>query len=294
MKYLYIIGAETPLGIYFKKNLPQEYVDISQDEKPGVCVDYLINLRLKNVGLGGHKIKPFDFIADNLEHELSVIDRIVRTTKVKKIINILPNCIYPENEKQLLVEEDLWSGKCEEIVSYYAYSKKLLIHQSLAIEKQLSIDVQNFIVAAYYGPYDNFGGDSQVIPSLINKVLNAKESNLASIDVWGSGKAIREFIYVDDLAKMIINNLDSSAGSIPINLSRQAETTINDLVNILKELIGYQGKIIWDPSKPEGVLRKVLSAKIGHEKLNLNLSHVTSLKEGLQKTIEWYKNEYQR
>ncbi len=298
-KKIAILGSQTPLGTELAKELIFRGADLiiidenKETQKLTAEIEQFrpeiyINARLKNEGLSKHKQSPFSLMNDVITNELA-LSEILLSAGVRRIVNILPNCIYPQESQIPLEEHTLNTGPCEETVSYYAASKKLLYQQSLAARKELEVTTLNFITTAYFGPGDNFGPDAQVVPSLIKRFVTAKHEQRDSVEIWGTGKATRDFIYIRDLVCLIIDNLDTESLE-PINLSFGSEIPIRELASLIQKHTKFQGKISWDSSKPEGSLRKALSS----DKMRslLQISQKTLLETALLETIEWYENEF--
>ena len=206
---------------------------------------------------------------------------------VEKLVSLAAGCGYPKYLPVPYTEEDFWKDLPDENSIGYSMAKKNLIIQSWTYRDQFGFDSTVLLPANLYGPHDNFNLDtSHVVPALIRKFIEAKNSNSESITVWGDGTASREFLYVDDTVKAIIDAIHCSESG-PFNLGTGKETTIKELVNTISKLVNFEGKIIWDDSKPNGQPRRFYNMS----KFKKTFGYVpnTNLEVGLKKTIEWYE-----
>lgn len=210
-----------------------------------------------------------------------------RQYKVDKFVGVNTVNCYPENAHMPLREDSLWDGKPEDNVAPYGLAKRMMIFQSEVYRKQHDFNSINLILENTYGPLDNFDlSTSRVIPAVIRKCAEAKKENKNNISIWGTGKATREFLYVEDAAEAIILATERYNKPEPVNIGAGSEISIKDLVRLIANLIGFNGKIIWDTSKPEGQLRRRLDITKAHKELSFKAK--TPLEEGLRKTITWY------
>ena len=222
-----------------------------------------------------------DFLYENAMINLNVIQAALENN-VKKIIFLGASCMYPKEAPQPYKESSIMTGEVEPTNQGYAVSKILGLKYIETINKQYNLNHTCIIPAATYGPNDSFDETkNHVIPALIKKIHNAKINGDKEIVLWGTGNAMREFIYVDDLVKGIIHILENYKNNGPINLGSGFEVSINELANTIASVIGYEGQTKFDITKPDGMKRKILdSSKI--QKLGWNAK--TSLYEGIEKT----------
>lgn len=212
--------------------------------------DVVIHLAAKVGGIGFNRDFPGEMLYDNTMMGVQLIDA-ARKAKVKKMLIVGTVCAYPKYCPVPFSEEDLWSGYPDEITGIYGLAKKILLVQSQAYRKQYDFNSIFLIPTNLYGPDDNFDVTyGHVVPSLIEKIIKAHKSHQDLI-VWGTGKATREFLYVEDMARAIIQALEYYNSSEPVNIGTGRETAIMDIVGILAKIIGFQGKIIWDTTKPD-------------------------------------------
>ncbi len=227
---------------------------------------------------------PADFIADNLQIQTNVITSAYKTN-VKNIIFLGSACIYPISTKPIK-ETDLLSGHLEPTNRAYAVAKIAGIEMCRSFSQQYGLNYLSVQPNNLYGPKDNFSVKSgHVIPALIKKMYDAKVSNKKKCEIWGSGKPKREFLFVDDLAEALFFILEKYKKIEPINIGSGFEITIHDLALLIKDIIGYNGELIFNEKYPDGVYRKFLdSSKIK----NLGWKPKVSIEEGLKLTVEWF------
>ncbi len=210
-----------------------------------------------------------------------------RLADVKKFVQIGTACSYPGYLEGKLKEENLWDGPLHESVFHYGLTKKILNIQGKAYKKQYDFDSIHLILTNLYGPYDTFNPDrSHVVSALIRKVVEAKLSGAPEVEVWGTGRPIREFLYVEDCAEAIILASEKYNDLMPMNIGTGIGTTIKELIETICDVADYKGALRWNTSKPDGQYEKVLD--VTRMKEILDYSPRTSLKDGLLKTVSWY------
>ena len=216
-------------------------------------IELVLNVHSRGGGLGLLKDIPADLFMANIAIEMHFIPCCYKAG-VKKYVNILPNCVYPDNLPVPYLERQIWEGLPENNVAPYALSKKISLVQSKAFKNQYDFHSINLVVTAVYGPFDNFHPEkSQVIPSMIVKFDLSMKEEASSLLFWGSGNATREFIYVDDAAEGILEAAEDYDDPDPMNICTGIELRISELATSVAEIIGYSGKIEWDITKPEVV-----------------------------------------
>jgi GDP-L-fucose synthase len=204
---------------------------------------------------------------------------------------VVHNCSYPITPPIPFKEESLWDGYPEPTNAPYGIAKRTLLTMCQAYREQYSLNSIYLMPVNLYGPYDHFGDDvGHVIPMLIKRFLVAEQQNTPEVIVWGSGKATREFFYVEDCAKLILKATQSYDGKEPMNLGSGSEISIKDLSFLKADIVKYKGKITFDPTKPEGQPRRVLDISKSIIRLGFDPNKAIKLEDGLRKTIEWYKN----
>lgn len=249
--------------------------------------DIVIHLAAKVGGIGANREKPGEFFYDNLIMGIQLIE-IARQRQIEKFVILGTICCYPKFTPVPFKEENLWDGYPEETNAPYGLAKKMLLVQSQAYRAQYGFNSIFLMPVNLYGPCDNFDPkSSHVIPALIKKCFDAIDNNSSEIVVWGTGKATREFLYVEDCAEGIILATERYDKSEPINLGAGFEISIKDLVELVAKLTGFKGKIIWDATKPDGQPRRSLDTTKAFKEFGFKAK--TPFEEGLKKTIEWYR-----
>ena len=255
-----------------------------EKEKPEIV--YLTAAKVG--GILANQKYPAEFIYDNLAIELNVIDASYRSG-VKKLLFFGSSCIYPKHCPQPIYEEYLLTAPLESTNKSYAIAKIAGIELCSAYKRQYGFNAICCMPTNLYGPNDNFDLEtSHVLPALIRKFVDAKENNKDSVEIWGTGSAFREFLYVDDLADAAIFLMEHYDGEQIINVGTGKDISILELAQIIKEETGFTGSITHDLSKPDGTPKKQLSI---HRLKTLGFIPKTSLREGIRKTIDWYKTK---
>jgi GDP-L-fucose synthase len=255
-------------------------------------IDYVVLCAAKVGGILANNTYRGDFIYENLQIASNII-KSSHDFNVKKLINLGSSCIYPRDAKIPIKEEYLLTGPLEYTNEPYAISKIAALKMCESFYKQYGDNFYSIMPCNLYGPRDNFDLESShVLPALINKIHCAKLKGNLSIDVWGSGKPLREFLYVDDLAKaalLCLEGVEASSiyesGISHLNCGSNDEVSIIELTNIIKSIIEYHGDIIFDSSKPDGTFRK----KMDNSRIQkLGFKQENNLKQGIEKTYNWY------
>jgi GDP-L-fucose synthase len=246
--------------------------------------DYVFLAAAKVGGILANRDYPADFIYDNLMIQTNVIQASYRF-KVKKMLFLGSSCIYPRMAPQPIREEYLLTGELECTNDAYAIAKIAGIKMCQAYNKQYGTNYISVMPTNLYGPYDNFDESlSHVLPALLRKFHQAKRDNNPEVKLWGTGTPFREFLYVDDLAQACLFLMEEYTGNEIVNIGTGEDLQIAELAQIIKEIVGYQGAIVWDSSKPDGTPRKLLNV----DRLrNLGWSAPTALKDGIEKTYAW-------
>jgi GDP-L-fucose synthase len=212
-----------------------------------------------------------------------------RLAGVRKFVAIGTVCAYPKFTPVPFQEDDLWNGYPEETNAPYGLAKKMLLVQAQAYRQQYGFNGIFLLPVNLYGPGDNFDPrSSHVIPALIRKIWSAKQRGDDEVEVWGDGSASREFVYVDDAAEAIALASERYDGSEPVNIGSGMEITIKELVTVLTGLIGYQGRIRWDTTKPNGQPRRSLDVSRARD--TFGFSAQTDFMSGLRHTVEWWES----
>jgi GDP-L-fucose synthase len=252
-------------------------------------MDIVIHLAAKVGGIGFNKKYPASLFYDNAIMGIQLME-VARQERLEKFVAIGTVCAYPKFSPIPFREEDLWNGYPEETNAPYGIAKKVLLVQAQTYRRQYGFNAIYLLPVNLYGPRDNFDPEqSHVIPALIKKMVDAKLDGANEVVVWGTGKVSREFLYVEDAADGILLATEKYNKPDPVNLGAGMEITIHELVDIIVELTGYDGKIVWDTSKPDGQPRRCLD--ITKAKTEFGFEAKTDFREGLRKAIDWYTKE---
>jgi GDP-L-fucose synthase len=250
-------------------------------------VDIIIHLAAKVGGIGFNQKNPGILFYDNIIMGAQLMET-ARLAKVEKFVQIGTVCAYPKFTTPPFREDDLWNGYPEETNAPYGIAKKSLLVMAQAYRQQYGMNVIYLLPVNLYGPKDNFDlASSHVIPALIRKFVEATERGEKEVEVWGTGQASREFLYVEDAAEAIVLATEKYDKTEPVNLGTGKEITIKDLVALVARLTNFGGKIIWNTSKPDGQPRRCLDTI--RAKREFGFEAKTDFVLGLQKTIEWYR-----
>jgi GDP-L-fucose synthase len=245
----------------------------------------IIDSAAKVGGIGGNNSYPVEFLSQNLQIQSNLMDA-AHAAKVSKFVFLGSSCIYPRDCAQPIKEEYLLTGELEQTNSAYAVAKIAGIELIKSYRKEYGYKWISVMPTNMYGPNDNFDLENgHVLPVLIRKFVEAKRSGSGKVTLWGSGAPLREFMHVDDFAKAVVFCMDKYDDSKQINVGSGQEISIKDLADKISKAVGFSGEIIWDSSKPNGTMRKVLdSSKIA----NLGWKPLISLDQGIASTVEWY------
>lgn len=253
-------------------------------------MDVVIHLAARVGGIGYNQACPAQLFFDNAIMGIQMIEAAYREN-VEKCVVVGTICAYPKFTPVPFREEDLWNGYPEETNAPYGLAKKMLLVQSQAYRQEFGFNAIYLLPVNLYGPGDNFDpASSHVIPALIKKFTDAKRAHAPVVDVWGTGSASREFLYVTDAARGLVLAAERYNKPDPVNLGSGMEISIRDLVALIRDLTGYTGEVHWDTTKPDGQPRRCLDVtRAKHE-----FGFVASMpfREGLQRTIKWYESTY--
>jgi GDP-L-fucose synthase len=250
--------------------------------------DIVIHLAAKVGGIGFNQAYPAQLFYDNAIMGIQMIEA-ARQEHVDKCVIVGTICAYPKFTPVPFREDDLWNGYPEETNAPYGLAKKMLLVQSQAYRQEYGFNSIYLLPVNLYGPGDNFDpASSHVIPALIKKFTDAKRKDKPFVDVWGTGNASREFLYVDDAARGIVLAAERYNKPEPVNLGAGKEITIQDLVTLIRELTGYSGEIRWDTTKPDGQPKRSLD--VSRAKQEFGFEAEMPFRQGIMKTIEWYQN----
>ena len=249
--------------------------------------DVVIHLAAVVGGIGANRENPGRYFYENLMMGAQLIEG-ARVHGVEKFVQVGTICAYPKFTPVPFKEDDLWNGYPEETNAPYGIAKKALLVQCQAYRDQYGTNAIYLLPVNLYGPADNFDPNtSHVIPALVKKFVEAAESGAPSVEVWGTGAATREFLYVDDAAEGILLATEAYDGREPVNLGAGREISIRDLAELISRETGFRGRIDWDTSKPDGQPRRALDTARAAELFGFRAR--TDFLEGLRRTIEWYR-----
>lgn len=262
--------------------ITDDIIRLYDDIKPNI----IIHCAARVGGIGANQKYPGEFFYDNIIMGTQLME-YARRYNVEKFVGIGTVCCYPKVTSLPFREEHLWDGYPEETNAAYALAKKMLLVQSQAYRQQYGFNSIFLMPVNLYGPGDSFDPKrSHVIPALIKKCYDAIESKKDEIVVWGTGKASREFLYVDDCAEAIVLATEQYNKSDPVNIGSNFEITIKELVNLIVELTGFNGRVVWDSIKPDGQPRRMLDTSKAEQEFGFKAR--TDFKKGLQVTVDWY------
>ena len=248
--------------------------------------DVVIHLAARVGGIGANLARPADLYVDNLLMGTYVLEE-ARRRDVENTVLLGTICSYPKFTPVPFSEDDLWNGYPEETNAPYGVAKKALLVHAQANRRQYGQRSTYLLPTNLYGPGDKFDPTvSHVIPALVKKCVDAKERGDDEIEVWGTGKATREFLYVDDAAEGILLAAEHYDDPEPVNLGSGREVSIKELAELITRLTGFEGRLRWDPSKPDGQPRRLVDATRAQEAFGFRAG--TPFEDGLRATIDWY------
>ena len=266
------------------RRLMQDVIGSPDVQRSNVIV---IHLAARVGGIGANRAHPAEFFYDNLVMSIPLLHKAWELG-VEKFVGLGTVCAYPKFTPVPFRETDIWNGYPEETNAPYGLAKKMLLVQSQAYRQQYGFDSIFLLPVNLYGPGDNFDLESShVIPALIHKCVEARECGATQVVVWGTGKPTREFLYVQDAAEGILLATERYNESEPVNLGSGMEISIWDLVHLIAELVGFDGEIVWDTSKPDGQPRRCLDTSRAGQLFGFRAQ--TPFEEGLRRTIQWYQ-----
>ena len=252
--------------------------------------DVVIHLAALAGGIGANRARPADFFYINLMMGVQLMHEAWKRG-VEKFVAIGTVCAYPKFTPIPFREEELWNGYPEETNAPYGLAKKMLLVQAQAYREQYGFNAIYLLPVNLYGPRDNFDlQTSHVIPALIRKYIDAQQKGLKEVILWGDGSPTREFLYAGDAADGILTAAERYNGAEPVNLGSGQEISIKDLAELIARLTGYQGKIVWDTSQPNGQPRRALDTSRAAQYFGWRAR--IPFEEGLSQTIAWYRETY--
>ncbi len=252
--------------------------------------DIVIHLAARVGGIGLNQRSPGELFYENLIMGTELMEA-ARKANIEKFVSIGTICCYPKFTPVPFKETSLWDGYPEETNAPYGLAKKMLLVQGQAYHQQYGLNAIFLLPVNLYGPGDNFDpSSSHVIPALIRKFMEAKENKEDGVEVWGTGKATREFLYVKDAARAIVLAAEKYDKPDPVNIGAGFEISICNLASKIANIVGFKGNIIWNASKPDGQPRRYLDTSKAFEEFGFKAK--TKFDEGLKRTIDWYKKKH--
>ena len=265
-----------------------EVTRLYADQRP----DVVIHLAARVGGIGANRANPGRFFYENAIMGIEMMEQ-ARRHGIEKFVQLGTVCAYPKFASAPFTEETIWNGYPEETNAPYGIAKKALLVQAQAYRAQYGLNAIFLIPTNLYGPGDNFDLDSShVIPALIRRCVEARQQASPSVTVWGTGRPTREFLFVDDAARAIVLATERYDGPEPVNVGSGEEISIRELVDRIVSETGYQGRILWDASKPDGQPRRKLDVERARRAFGFEA--VVPFAEGLRRTVEWYLSEGRR
>jgi GDP-L-fucose synthase len=279
-------GAHTTVSRSRDHDLTEQ--DATRELFAEAAPEIVIHLAADVGGIGANMAEPGRFFYSNMAMGLNVIEES-RRHGVEKVVQIGSACAYPKQARVPFHEDELWNGYPEETNAPYGVAKKALLVMLQGYRRQYGLNGIHLVPANLYGPRDNFDLEtSHVIPALIRKFVEARDRGLANVEVWGTGAARREFLYVGDAARAILLATKHYDGSDPINVGTGQEITIHEVVTLIARLTGFEGEVQWDSSKPDGQPRRSLDTNRAQELFEFQAE--MPLEEGLRETITWWED----
>lgn len=304
-KNILVTGGNGFLGKYVvneikKRNVKEIIIPSSKEcdlRKQENCqkivegVDIIFNLAAHVGGIGLNREKPGELFYDNLMMGVQLLHES-KNANVEKFISLGTVCSYPKFANIPFLEKSIWEGFPEETNAPYGLAKKMLLVQSESYKQQYDFNSIVVIPTNLYGPNDNFNpSSSHVIPALILKIFLAKRNKMSEVTVWGDGTPTRDFIFAQDAAKGIVLAAEKYEDTIPLNLSSSEEISIRELVETISTLLNYNGKIVWDETKPNGQPRRCVSYE--RAKKIIGFEPETKIQDGIKLTVDWFlKNSH--
>lgn len=253
-----------------------------EEERP----DVVVLAAAKVGGINANNTSPADFAWDNMQVQCNVI-KCCHDYKVKKLLFLGSTCIYPKMAAQPIVEDALLTGPLEQTNEAYAIAKISGMQMCKYFKRQYGDNFISCMPTNLYGPHDNYDlKGSHVLPAMIRKFHEAKMQNAKSVELWGTGSPLREFLYVDDMADACVFLLENYDGEQHVNIGTGKELTIRELAELVKKTVGFEGEIVWNSSMPDGTPRKLTDVTKLHE---LGWTHKVELEEGVKLAYEWFK-----
>jgi len=280
------IEKATALQVHVAGSSDADLRSFRETEKITQGIDVVVHLAADCGGIEYNRKNPGRLFHDNMLMSLNVMEAC-RKNAVKKIVLLGSVCGYPKFTKVPFREESLWDGYPEETNAPYGLAKRETLLLAQSYRKQYGTNAVYLLIVNLYGPHDHFDDEkSHVIPAIIKKFVDAKEQDKKEVILWGTGRPTREFLYVEDAAEAILLATKLYDKPAPINIGAGFEVSIKELAEEVRSIVGFQGDVVWDESKPDGQPRRCLDVSKAMEHINFEAR--TNMKDGLRKTIAWY------
>ena len=305
-KNILLIGSQGFLGSHVKNLLDQNHVNYQEiknkkdvdirnlEELENFVTQNEFNSIINCSAFVGGIAFGYKYQADLLQiNSLMAVNiyEMAKKYKIEKVINPISNCVYP-GHLELYEEKNFWNGPPHESVFNYGLSKRLMVGLGESFYQQYGITTSNVIMSNMYGPYDHFEEErSHALGAIIKKVSDAKKNHSESIEIWGTGKPVREWLYVEDGAKALVKSLNLNDGSYLFNVGINKGSSINEISDMISHAFNWNGNFVYDSSKPDGVMKKTVNGDYG--KRLLDWAPEVKLNDGIKKTVDWYIKNYE-
>ncbi len=275
-----VIISSRDQGIDFRKR--EDCLNFFEKEKPEI----VINCAAFQGGIGFHSGKQADLFKDNMLMGMFLMET-AQIAGVKKFVNVVAGCAYPGYlELDVLNETDFFNGEEHDSIFSYGFTRKASVVYGKALHKQYGFNSIHLIMANMYGPGDHFNPEqSKALAALIRKIYEAKQNNLPSVEIWGTGKPLRDWLYVKDGAEGVIKASEFYESIEPVNIATGVGVSISELAETIKKVVGYQGEFVYNTDRPDGAMKKVFGTD--KMKVALNWSPSIDIEEGIRETVEW-------
>ena len=254
--------------------------------------DIVINLAANQGGIGYHSGKQGELYYDNLRMGTFLLQEAC-LNKVGKFVNVVAGCSYPGyHTSDVLNEDDYWNGEVHHSIFSYGFPRKASVVQGLALQKQFGFNSIHLIYANMYGPGEHFNSEqSKALAGMLKKFYEAKINNVPHVEIWGTGKPVRDWLYVKDGVEGLLKATEKYEDVSPLNIASGVGVSISDLALKIKEVVGYKGSLVYNTEKPDGAMKKMF----GTEKMQEKLGWVpeTSLEKGIEETLDWLEKNYE-
>ena len=275
----------TPLRSELNLLSEDETLSFLKSESP----ELIISTAAKVGGIGDNESNSYDFLIQNLKMQINLING-AHLSNIQDLIFIGSSCVYPGNITEEIKEEMLLSGPLEKTNEAYAVAKIAGVFQTKILQEKFKRNYFTVMPSNLYGPYDNFSvSTAHVLPAMIHKFHKARINGESTVELWGDGSPKREFVYVDDISEAVALLIDFKPKEAMLNLGAKYEISIKELSEVISEIVGFDGEVLWDNRKPNGTMRKRLDSS---RMKTLGWEPKTELRDGIRQTYQWFKENY--